>query len=309
MNIIYKLTNKSKTSFPNKYIGSKTNCKIEEVDGIPTIISLRNGGTYYSSSTCPIFKEDLTRGDIFHAEIIERVDNVDELQIEEFKILTRLDVAHSEEYYNKSNGIPRHGNHVPQDKDAIVNRYGELQRDFNGSKTMQARRDKTAQSLGFDNFAMLSFHIYEQHKLLKTYSEISKDLGKKDRHFADKFISLFDIPRALEDIQKVEFKEKVRHLYTKERVSLTKISELLDIDLVAARYFLSSLADSNTHSTLYRRLNNTQDELIKYILDSIALDGKSIRDIVEDLGTCTKPVHTYLVQGIRNLYKKYDIKK
>ena len=31
MHIIYKLTNKSKNTFPNKYIGSKTNCTKEEL--------------------------------------------------------------------------------------------------------------------------------------------------------------------------------------------------------------------------------------------------------------------------------------
>lgn len=309
MNIIYKLTNKSKSTFPNKYVGSKTNCKIETINGIPTIVSLRNGGTYYSSATCPIFKQDLTNGHEFHAEILEIISDKDTLQEEEYKLLSRLDVAHSEEYYNKSNGIPRARNYIPQDKEAIVNRYGELQKDFNGSKTMQARRDKTATDLGFDNFAMLSFHIYEQHKLLKTYSDISKELGQSNRHFSDKFISIFNIPKALEDIQKTNLKEKVRNLYTKERVSLTKISELLDIDLVASRYFLSSLADSGTHSTLYRRLNNTEDELIKYIMDSIGLDGKSIREVTDELGTCTKPVHQYLIKGIKDLYTKYNIEK
>lgn len=309
MNIIYKLTNKSKNTFPNKYLGSKTNCKVEDLNGIPTIVSLRNGGAYYSSSTCSIFKEDLARGDEFHAEILEIVTDKDQLQIKEFQILSSLNVAHSIEYYNKSNGIPRVGNFVPQDKEAIVNRYGELQKEFNGSKTMQARRDKTSKELGFDNFAILSFHIYEQHKLLKSYTEIAKDLGKTDRHFPDKFISIFDIPKALVDIQKVELKEVVRNLHNKERVSLTKISELLSIDILAARYFLSSLADSDTHSTLYRRLDKTEDELIKYIMDSIALDDKSIREVIEDLGTCTKPVHAYLVKGIKDLYKKYNIEK
>lgn len=309
MNIIYKLTNKSKNTFPNKYLGSKTNCKVEDLNGIPTIVSLRNGGAYYSSSTCSIFKEDLARGDEFHAEILEIVTDKDQLQIKEFQILSSLNVAHSIEYYNKSNGIPRVGNFVPQDKEAIVNRYGELQKEFNGSKTMQARRDKTSKELGFDNFAILSFHIYEQHKLLKSYTEIAKDLGKTDRHFPDKFISIFDIPKALVDIQKVELKGVVRNLHNKERVSLTKISELLSIDILAARYFLSSLADSDTHSTLYRRLDKTEDELIKYIMDSIALDDKSIREVVEDLGTCTKPVHAYLVKGIKDLYKKYNIEK
>ena len=51
MNIIYKLTNKSKTDFPNTYIGSKKNCRLEEIDSVPTIVYLSNGKPYYSSST------------------------------------------------------------------------------------------------------------------------------------------------------------------------------------------------------------------------------------------------------------------
>ena len=41
MDIIYKLTNTSKKEGKRFYIGSKTEADLIEIDGIPTIVSLR----------------------------------------------------------------------------------------------------------------------------------------------------------------------------------------------------------------------------------------------------------------------------
>lgn len=306
MNIIYKLTNKSKTDFPNTYIGSKKNCRLEEIDSVPTIVYLSNGKPYYSSSTCSIFLKDLQDGHEFHAEIMEEITDPDLTLVREYEILKELNVAHNPQYYNKSNGIPRHGSINTSARFDLINKYGETVGDYNGSQTAMARRDKTAKSLGFDNFSELSFDIYEKNKAGITLRQITRDFGKTDSHFAQKFICIFDLDKAVLDVTKSEYKDKVRDLYTKERVSIRKISEILDIDQVAARYFLSSLADKDTHSTLYRRINKTEDELVKHVMDSIA-SGKTSTDVCNELGSTSLIVNRYIAKGIVNLYKKYNI--
>ena len=42
MNIVYLLTNTSKQSGTRFYIGSKTECSLITLDGVPTIISLKD---------------------------------------------------------------------------------------------------------------------------------------------------------------------------------------------------------------------------------------------------------------------------
>lgn len=306
MNIIYKLTNKSKTDFPNTYIGSKKNCRLENIDGVPTIVYLKTGKPYYSSSTCSIFLQDLRNGHEFHAEILEKISNPDLTLIREHEILKQLNVAFNPQYYNKSNGIPRHGNINSTVREELINKYGETVGSYNASQTAMSRRDKTAKSLGFDNFAELSFDIYEKNKAGIALRQITRDFGKTDSHFAQKFICVFNLDKAVLDVTKSEYKDKVRELYTKERVSIRKISEILDIDQVAARYFLSSLADKDTHSTLYRRINKTEDELVKHVMDSIA-GGKTSADICNELGSTSLIIHKYIAKGIVNLYKEYNI--
>lgn len=304
MHIIYKLTNKSKNTFPNKYIGSKTNCTLKEIGGIPTIVSLKTKKPYYSSSECPIFLGDLKRGDEFHAEIISTVSDIDQLQIKEFEYLSSLDVAHSDEYYNKSNGIPRNGNCITN-KLSIVNKHGELLKDFNGSQTMMARRDKTSKSLGFEDFSDLCFHIYNETLGGQSHTTISKAFNK-DRDFSKKFISIFNMAKAVEDIKDYTLKEKVRYLYTQERVSIAKISEMLDIDLVATRYFLSSLSDKKYSSTLYYKINSTKEELISKIMYEISINNKSVRDLVLQFNTSSQIINKYMCEGIKQMYEMLD---
>ena len=46
MNIVYKLTNTNKQSGKRFYIGSKVECNVIDINGIPTVISLKNSKPY-----------------------------------------------------------------------------------------------------------------------------------------------------------------------------------------------------------------------------------------------------------------------
>lgn len=59
MNIVYMLENLNKKEGRRFYIGSKTECNLEVVDGINRIVSLKTGYPYYGSSQCPTMKDDM----------------------------------------------------------------------------------------------------------------------------------------------------------------------------------------------------------------------------------------------------------
>lgn len=73
MYVVYLLTNIDKDTQPNKYIGSKSHCKIIDVDGIPTMIDVKTGKPYFGSSTNQEMRDDLKRGDRFSCTVLEEV--------------------------------------------------------------------------------------------------------------------------------------------------------------------------------------------------------------------------------------------
>ena len=102
MNIVYLLTNTSKQHGARFYIGSKTECSIIELDGVPTIISLKDNKPYYSSSQNKEFIEDFKNGDIFVATLLEEVSNRDLLLATENQHILKNNAIESEDFYNLS---------------------------------------------------------------------------------------------------------------------------------------------------------------------------------------------------------------
>lgn len=297
MNIIYKLTFKDKIDNPRYYIGCKTECTIQEIDGVPTIVSLKDNRPYYGSATSKIFQEDFKKY-VLSAEILKEVSNRDDLIIEEHKLLSHLNCADSEEYYNLSNGIQRQSSYVPVNFDKVINTFGETTREYNGSKTAIAKRDNTAIKLKFKDFSELSFHIYDELTTGKLGSDISRSLGKH-RHFALKFISLWDMKKAKCDIE-LPLRNKVRSLYSRG-ASLHKISEELKIELPAARYFLSKYKDES-EATVASRFNKTSEEFTKEIFEKIGKEKKTLSDVAKFYGITVQAVYRYIERYIQNLY-------
>ena len=73
MEIVYLLTNITKTSGKRFYIGSKSSCKVVMINGVKTIMSIDSGKPYYSSSSSFEFKDDLKAGHVFEAEVLQKV--------------------------------------------------------------------------------------------------------------------------------------------------------------------------------------------------------------------------------------------
>lgn len=77
MNIVYKLTSLDRESGRRFYVGSKTECFIEKINGVDRIVSTKTGLPYYRSSTCPLMKADMAGCYRFPAEVLEELLNDD----------------------------------------------------------------------------------------------------------------------------------------------------------------------------------------------------------------------------------------
>ncbi len=297
MNIIYKLSFIDKQDNPKYYIGCKAECAIQNIDGIPTMVSLKDNRPYYGSATSKIFQEDFKKYKLT-AEVLEEVKNRDNLLVKEHHYLTSLDCANSDEYYNLSNGIPRTTSYVPVNPDKVINIYGETVRAYNGSKTAIAKRDNTAVKLGYKDFSQLAFFIYDQISSGTSGPDLGKILGK-ERHFGRKFISLWDMKKAKEDC-KLNLGEEVRTMYSKG-ASLHHISESLNIELPSARYFLSNFK-SESLNTVASKLNKSSDEFTTDILEKIGKEKLPLQEVAKHFGITTQAVYRYVERYIQSLY-------
>lgn len=297
MNIIYKLSFEDKQTNPKYYIGCKSECAIKDIDGIPTIISLKDDRPYYGSASSKIFQEDFKQYKL-KAEILEIVPDRNNLLTKEHEYLIKYDCANSNEYYNISNGIPRSTSYVPVNFDKIINIYKETVKDYNSSKTVVAKRDNTSIKCGFKNFSDLAFHIHSELLTGNSGKDISESL-KKERHFAKKFISLWDMNKAKEDI-KLDLHDNVRTLYSKG-ASLHYISSHLNIELPAARYFLANIKDDNSY-TVALKFNKSSEEFTKDILDKIGKEKLPIQEVAKHFGITTQAVYRYVERYIQSLY-------
>lgn len=229
MNIVYLLTNTSKTEGKRFYIGSKQECQIGKVDGIPTILD-RDGKPYYSSSTSYDFREDMLRGDVFVASLLEDViDRSSLLQVEN-SYIEKANAVFSEDYYNLSNAVLNCHN-----QDAIANLYGESVKELAKNNSSTSKRDNSAKDLGFNNFGELCFAIWERYCDNPNWQTVSESFGK-ERHWANVTVKPFDMEKALLDIGKRTV-EDVRKLISR-KCSLHKAAQLLEIELPVARILL-----------------------------------------------------------------------
>lgn len=298
MNILYKLTLVGKEDNPKYYVGCKSECSIQLIDSIPTIVSLKTGRPYYGSSRSPLFLEDCKKYEI-KAEIIEQITNRDDMLVIEHEYLKKNLCAESPEYYNITNGIPRvTTNYVPVNRDMIINSFNETVIEFSISKSSVSKRDNTAISLGFKNMSELAFHIYSEFQSGKTSTEISASLSR-EKHFASRFISPWDMPKANKEIEK-SLESDVRSLYSKG-ASLHFISKELDIELPSVRYFLGTFINESSGTVAYR-YNKSTIEFTQDILDKIGKEKLSISEVATSYGLTVQAVYRYIERYIQSLY-------
>lgn len=96
MHIVYLIQLK-RDEFPNKYIGSKSNCSLKEGK-----IYDSRGKVYIGSSTDKRLKELIDSGTDYSIQIIATFDNYNDALIAERDCHLKLDVVASPEFFNKS---------------------------------------------------------------------------------------------------------------------------------------------------------------------------------------------------------------
>ena len=160
MNIIYKLTNKTKNTFPKYYIGCKTDCTITNINGVNTIINTVTNRPYYGSSLNNFFAEDLSSGHIFEAEVLEIVPKKENLMNVEANWLQKVNACNNNEYYNLSNGFQ-----TLSKPDKVVNIYGEVLKDYAMRQSNFSKKRNTAKELGFKS--ILDFSLFTYYKRIE----------------------------------------------------------------------------------------------------------------------------------------------
>jgi len=300
MNIVYKLINVDKTEGPKFYIGSKVECKVIEEDGFNIIIDNKTEMPYIGSSSNQIFKEDLISGCRFTVEVLERVLNRRNLLSVEAKYLKEINAKNNEDYYNLTNETMSSRYNC---QDCPINYLGETLKAYSASKSGLSKRIKTAKKLGFNSFHKCVIHIYERSKVIKTFSEIAKELGV-ERHKPANIIKGINIPKCIEEINNysTEIYFETEKLYLK-KVSYHKIAELLNLELPTVAMYLQDYIGKKSNYLTAKRAGYSEEELTKKII-KLFLQGNSVKQACKQLNINWYSGQRYFYKYLR---KRLDI--
>lgn len=301
MNIIYKLTNTSKTEGKRFYIGSKTECNIIELNSIPTIISLKNSKPYYGSSSCNQFKEDFRKGDVFKAEILDTVVHRKDLLEKENQYITDNNAVESEDYYNLSYATLDYN----YDQSAINNIFGETIKEVANDRSRYSKNRSSVVALGFDHVWEFIEHVDTLRKDKKTFSEIASLYNKK-RHFIERKYRSYDIERFYKERLNYQNNKKLYltdiHL-VREMINLNSsyknICKKLNISMLTLDY-LSDNWDQISKTHLNASLRNLTKEELSIKIVKLVLEGKSIKEASTELKLDLTTGTRYFLDYIRS---------
>lgn len=302
MNIVYLLTNKTKTEGRRFYIGSKQECYLVSVDGINTIISCTTGKPYYSSSSSFEMKTDMESGHVFEASVLEEVIDRKQLLETENNHIVKVNAVKSDDYYNIGNAVLN-----CHDQDAVANRFGQTVKELARDNSSLSKRDNNAKQLGFSNFGLLAFHIQDvKDKNPKTsWADVSRSLGK-DRHWAKVFINPYNMTKAKTDLAKTDKTAEIRKLIA-ENCSLFFAAELLDIEIPAARVMLSDFNKLKERAYSVALLNGMSRDEMEVEVTKMILEGSDFGDISKKLGITLTSVKRYFIRCVRRRLKISDL--
>lgn len=293
--VVYLLTNVSKSFGKRFYIGSKQEASLEDFGGIPTILD-RNDKPYYSSSSSVEMREEMVRGDIFEASILEYVpDKKNLLAVENTYIMSNNAVVGSE-YYNKSNAVLN-----CHDQEAVANKFGETVKDLACRNSSLGKRDNTAKKLGFDNFGEFHLWVKEKYEEGMRHKQISDIIGKH-RHFTISAINGIDLVKAKEELKHTEkYQKELRELITLG-CSFYHACTLLGLEITSGRIMLGDF--NQKHKKAFKAaLKNgmTKDEMEKRIVQIVldSKDGEGYRIAAGELNIGLEAVRRYLSRYLK----------
>lgn len=298
MNIVYLITNTTKTEGRRYYIGSKAECQILDVDGVPTIID-RDGKPYYSSSSSYEFRTDAFSGHVLSASILEDVPDKMKLLETENKWIERANAVLSEEYYNMSNAVLD-----CYTQDNVANLYGETVRELAKNNSAASKRDNNAKDLGFSNFGELCFDVWGRYCQSGCWKNVSDYFGK-DRHWSAVLLKHYDMEKAKNDLARVS-QDDVRKLVSK-KCSLQKVCEILDIEMPAARVLLGDFGKSKQKAFGVAMLQGKSQGEMEAAITKDVLNGMGWVDVVKKYATSESSAKRYFMRCIRRHISPEDI--
>lgn len=297
MNIIYLLTNLDREDGRRFYVGSKTECFIENINGIDRIVSAKTGLPYYGSSQCPLMKDDMAKGARLSAQILEEVPDKKKILDVENAWIIKLDAVNSSEYYNMAYSCI--GGYVAKDQHAAYNMYGETILSYGKAISSLNRRHSTAKRFGYTNMAEFCIWIYSQKLLGFTSKQISDMIGW-ERHAPNRYIEPYDISKCLleYDESDTDTQFEIRKLIA-EGVSAKRIAELKGLEIPTVVLYIGDYDQVYSKGFLvaYRR-GQTKEELEKEVTKKI-LRGQGFAEVSREMGINETSVKRYFLRCVR----------
>lgn len=302
MNIIYLLTNLDGKD-KKFYIGAKSECRIEIIDELPTIIDIKTERPYLGSATDYTMKEDIKNKNRFSASILKVVNNKKDLLEEENKQIILYNAVESKEYYNHSYAIL---GGFSYDHNAIINYFGEKRKDFNSSKSGISKRNSTAKKFNFKNLGEFAVWIYKEKQKVEFFTIIAKTLNC-ERHTPAKFIESYDMEKCLLELnnKSEELVDKVRNLYIKG-ASFHKIKEILELEIPTISIFMGDFDKKFEREYLTAARKKLTEEELKNKITKLILEGNSVKEAAKLLQINEYSANRYFLKCIRERLKSND---
>lgn len=306
MNIVYLLENKNKTEGRRFYIGSKQECAIEVIDGIPRIVSLKTGMPYYGSSTCITMKDDMAAGHTFSASLLESVPNKKLLLEAENKWIKHYNAVDSPEFYNK--GYARVGIHGV-DQFCMYNPYGETIVEYGKQTSSMNKKQNTAVKYGFRNAGEFSVWIACQLSLGYTSAQIGLKLNW-ERHGPSSYISPYNMEKCISEYEpnNRDKQKEVRDLIAKG-ASIKKIAEMLNLEIPTVCMYVGDYNKVMTRTFIVAQRRGYSKEELEVEITSRILNGQGFEEVAKDLIINETSCKRYFMRCIRRHLKPEDLKK
>lgn len=294
MNIVYELTN---LNTGKKYIGHKNECRVETMDGLPTIINVKTELPYYGSSSNIEMKLALGT-EKFSAKILEVVLDRKEICKREQHWIDVYDAVNSAEYYNLSNVL----NYAKRDfQNSIKNIYGETYKEYAANEGSLSKRINSSKKIGFESLEAFYKDVAIKIRKQPNLAQIARDYGL-ERH---------TIARLLVDVDVFKFeKETLKHSsslkckiedYRTNGASIKKIASILSLEFATVLYYIGTDKIKNKNYLVSKRKGLTEDEL-GYKIMELFLQNKSIKEINKILNLnkeqATRTFHRFIRKHI-----------
>lgn len=293
--IVYLLTNITLKEGKRFYIGSKQEASIELFDGVMTVLD-RNDKPYYSSSSSLEMREEMRRGDIFEASLLEEGLVRQKLLEAENGFITNADAVLSFEYYNKSNALLN-----CHDQDAVANKFGETVKELAGRNSSWSKRDSTAERLGFSNFGLLHLWVKLKKEDGLTHTEMSAIIGKH-RHFSSSLIKGINLDKALLEVEEKEkYQDKLRVLIL-AGCSLYYACELMGLEITSGRVILGDYNKKKERAfSVAKKHSKTKEEMEDTIINIFinSKDGYGQKAAAKELFINQEAVRRYVSRWLK----------